>query len=170
MPGGSDDEGNAGLVEPAEGVVEVDGDAGGDAGCQSQDPVFSAAAGQEPGIAAADGGLPVDAGEFGDAVGERGAGADEAGEVVAVHPSGADDQVAGCFEGVEPASAARTASQGRACGAEWWSWLVLLLGGGCRGWQPADACGQLYFLAQPGDLVVLGGEPCQGLVPERRIR
>jgi len=32
--------------------------------------------------------------------------------------------------------------------------------------QPADAGGQAYFLAQPGDLVMLGGEPGQGLVPE----
>src|ERR1039457_171552 len=105
VPDGAGDEADAGLVESAEGVVEVDRDAGGDAGCQPQDPVLPAAAGKEPGIAAADDGLPVDVGEFGDAVGERGAGADEAGEVVAVQPSGADDQLAGCFEGVEPAGA-----------------------------------------------------------------
>jgi hypothetical protein len=36
-------------------------------------------------------------GEFGAVVGERGAGGGEAGEVVAVQSSGADDQVAGCF-------------------------------------------------------------------------
>ena len=41
-----DDEGDAGLVESAEGVVDVDGDAGGDAGCQPQDPVLPAAAGK----------------------------------------------------------------------------------------------------------------------------
>jgi len=57
---GSDDEGDAGLVESAEGVVEVGRDAGGDAGCQPQDPVLAAAAGKEPGVAAADVGLPVD--------------------------------------------------------------------------------------------------------------
>jgi hypothetical protein len=102
---GLDDEGDAGLVESGQRAVEVDGDAGGDAGCQPQDPVLSAAAGKVPGIAAGDGGLPVDVGEFGDAVGERGAGADETGEVAAVQPSGADDQLAGCFEGVEPGGA-----------------------------------------------------------------
>src|SRR5487761_1194509 len=102
---GADDEADAGLVESAEGVVEVDGDAGGDACCQPQDPVLPAAAGKEPGIAAADDGLPVDVGEFGGAAGDRGDGADEAGEVVAVQPSGADVQVAGCFEGVEPGGA-----------------------------------------------------------------
>jgi hypothetical protein len=99
---GADDEGDAGLVESAVGVVEAGGDAGGDAGCQPQEPVLPAAAGKEPGIAAADDGLPVDVGEFGAAVGERGAGGDGAGEVVAVQLSGADDQVAGCVEGAEP--------------------------------------------------------------------
>src|SRR6266568_1970102 len=84
---------------------EVDGDAVSDAGCQPQDPVLPAAAGKEPAIAAADDGLPVDMGEFGDAVGDRGAGGDEAGEVIAVQPSGADDQFAGCFEGVESGGA-----------------------------------------------------------------
>lgn len=118
----ADDEGDAGLAESAEGVVEVDGDAGGDAGCQPQDPVLPAAAGKEPGIASADDGLPVDMGEFGAAVGERGAGGDEAGEVVAVQPSGADDQVAGCLEGVEPGgSGADSVGQARARGAGWWS-------------------------------------------------
>src|SRR5271165_3420011 len=96
MADGADDEADAGAVESAEGVVEVDGDPGGDAGCQPQDPVLPAAAGEEPGIAAGDGGLPVDVGELGGA---------EAGEVVAVQPAGADDQVAGCFEGVEPGGA-----------------------------------------------------------------
>jgi hypothetical protein len=67
---GADDEGDAGPVESAEGVVEVDGDAGRNAGCQPQDPVLPAAAGKKPCIAAADDGLPVDVGEFGDAVGE----------------------------------------------------------------------------------------------------
>lgn len=102
---GPDDEGDAGVVESGQRVVEVDGDSGGDAGCQSQDPVLPAAAGKTPCFAAGDGGLPVDVGEFGDAVGERGAGADEAGEVVAAEPSGADDQFAGGFEGVEPGGA-----------------------------------------------------------------
>jgi len=97
------DEGDAGVVESGQRVVEVDGDCGGDAGWgQSQDPVLPAAAGKTPCFAAGDGGRPVDVGEFGDAVGERGAGADEAGEVVAAEPSGADDQFAGGFEGVEP--------------------------------------------------------------------
>ena len=32
--------------------------------------------------------------------------------------------------------------------------------------QAADAGSQAYFLAQPGDLVMLGGEPGQGLVME----
>jgi hypothetical protein len=32
--------------------------------------------------------------------------------------------------------------------------------------QAADAGGQAYFLAQPGDLVVLGGEPGEGLAAE----
>jgi hypothetical protein len=95
---GAGDEADAGLVESAERFVEVDGDAGGDAGRHPQDPVLPAAAGKEPGIAAADDGLPVDVGQFGDAVGDRGDGADERAEVVAVQPSGADDQVAGCFE------------------------------------------------------------------------
>ena len=88
----ADDEGDAGLVGSAEGVVEVGGDAGGDAGCQPQDPVLPGAAGKEPGIAAGDGGLPVDVGELGGAAGDRGGGGDEAGEVVAVQPAGADDQ------------------------------------------------------------------------------
>jgi len=61
----ADDEGDAGLVESAEGVVEVDWDADGDAGCQPQDPALPAAAGKEPGIAGGDDGLPVDVGEFG---------------------------------------------------------------------------------------------------------
>jgi hypothetical protein len=43
---------------------------------------------------------------------------------------------------------------------------VLPLGGRGRCWQPADAGGRPDFLAQPGDLVVLGGEPAQGLVAE----
>ena len=113
----ADDEGDAGLVESAEGVVKVDGDAGGDAGCQPQDPVLPAAAGKEPGIAAADDGLPVDMGEFGDAVGDRGAGADETAEVVAVQPSGADDQFAGCFGGLESGGAgADSVGQPGVCG------------------------------------------------------
>jgi hypothetical protein len=45
-----------------------------------------------------------------------------------------------------------------------WSWQVLFLGGGDR--QLADADGQPDFLAQPGDLVVLGGDPGQGLAAE----
>jgi len=88
MKDGADDEADAGLVESAERIVEVDRDPGGDAGCQPQDPVLPAAAGKEPRIAAADGGLPVDMGEFGDVVGDRGDGADEAGEVVAVQTPG----------------------------------------------------------------------------------
>jgi hypothetical protein len=72
----ADDEGDAGLVESAEGVVEVDWDADGDAGCQPQDPALPAAAGKEPGIAGGDDGLPVDVGEFGAAVGDRGDRAD----------------------------------------------------------------------------------------------
>lgn len=138
VPDSTDEEADAGLVESAEGVVEVDGGAGGDAGCHAQEPVFPAAAGKEPGIAAADDGLPVDMGEFGDAVGERGAGADEAGEVVAVHPSGADDQVAGCFEGVEPGGAGAD-SVGKAgfagldvmTGAAPWGKAPGLAAGGC---------------------------------------
>jgi len=78
MADGADDEADAGAVESAEGVVEVDGDPGGDAGCQPQDPVLPAAAGEEPGIAAGDGGLPVDVGELGGAAGDRGGGGDEA--------------------------------------------------------------------------------------------
>ncbi len=45
-----------------------------------------------------------------------------------------------------------------------WSWQVLLLCGGDR--QPADAGGRPGFLAEPGDLVVLGGDPGQGLAAE----
>src|SRR6266446_43494 len=78
VAGGADDEADAGLVEAAEGVVKVDGDADGDAGGQPQYPVLAAAAGEVTGIAAGDGGLPVDLGQLGDAVGERGAGADKA--------------------------------------------------------------------------------------------
>src|ERR1035441_743433 len=102
---GADDECDAGVVESAERFVEVDGDASSDAGCQPQDPVLPAAAGKEPGIVAADDGLPVDVGELGDAVGDRGDGADETAEVVAVQPSAADDQIAGCFERVEAGGA-----------------------------------------------------------------
>src|SRR5712691_525815 len=64
-----DDEADSGLVESGERVVEVDGDAVGDAGGQPQYPVLAAA---------------------------------EASEVAAAQPSGADDQVAGGFERVEP--------------------------------------------------------------------
>ena len=136
--GEADAEADAGAVESAEGVVEVDGDPGGDAGCQPQDPVLPAAAGEEPGIAAGDGGLPVDVGELGGAAGDRGGGGDEAGEVVAVQPAGADDQVAGCFEGVEPARRRGQRQRVRVPRAGRWSWQVLLLicggpaAGGCR--------------------------------------
>src|ERR1035437_652525 len=102
---GADDECDAGGVRSAERFVEVDGDASSDAGCQPQDPVLPAAAGKEPGIVAADDGLPVDVGELGDAVGDRGDGADETPAVVAVQPSAADDQIAGCFERVEAGGA-----------------------------------------------------------------
>ena len=43
---------------------------------------------------------------------------------------------------------------------------MLLLGG--RDWQPADAGGQPDILAQPGDLLMLGGEPGEGPVAEGR--
>jgi hypothetical protein len=43
---------------------------------------------------------------------------------------------------------------------------VLLLGEQGRGRQAADAGGLLDFAAQPGDLVVLGGDPGQRLDPE----
>src|ERR1019366_2998476 len=141
QPDGADDECDAGVVESAERFVEVDGDASSDAGCQPQDPVLPAAAGKEPGIVAADDGLPVDVGELGDAVGDRGDGADETAEVVAVQPSAADDQIAGCFERVEA-------------------------GGAGADRQPADAGCHVGFPAQPGDLVMLGGEPGQSLVAE----
>ena len=143
--GEADAEADAGAVESAEGVVEVDGDPGGDAGCQPQDPVLPAAAGEEPGIAAGDGGLPVDVGELGGAAGDRGGGGDEAGEVVAVQPAGADDQVAGCFEGVEPArrrwrgqrQRVRVPRAGR------WSWQVLLLNCGGAGSRRMPAAGRV---------------------------
>jgi hypothetical protein len=45
---GADDEADVCVVESAERVVEVDGDADGDAGGQPQYPVLPAAAGQEP--------------------------------------------------------------------------------------------------------------------------
>src|SRR6266404_9743094 len=102
---GADDEADVGLVQAGERVVEVDGDADGDAGCQAQYPVLAATAWQETCITAGDDGLPVDVGQFGGAVGERGGGADEAGEVVAAQPSCAYDQFAGRFEGVEPGGA-----------------------------------------------------------------
>jgi hypothetical protein len=54
MAGGTDDEADAGLVESAERVVEIDGDAVGDAGCRWQYRVLPAAAWEKPGIAAAD--------------------------------------------------------------------------------------------------------------------
>jgi hypothetical protein len=66
MADGADDKADAGAVESAEGVVvEGNGDPGGGAGCQPRDPVLPVAAGEEPGTAAGDGGLPVDVGEFG---------------------------------------------------------------------------------------------------------
>ena len=47
---------------------------------------------------------------------------DEAGEVVAVQPSGADDQVAGCFEGVESGGAgADSVGQAGLAGLDGWS-------------------------------------------------
>jgi hypothetical protein len=64
MPHDADDEADAGLVESGERVIEVNGDAGGDAGCQAQYPVLSAAAGEVTGIAAGDDGLPVVIGLF----------------------------------------------------------------------------------------------------------
>ena len=48
MADGADDEADAGAVESAEGVVEVDGDPGGDAGCQPQDPVSPLLQGRSP--------------------------------------------------------------------------------------------------------------------------
>jgi len=45
---GLDDEGDAGLVESAERVVEVDGDPGGDAGCQPQDRFSPLLQGRSP--------------------------------------------------------------------------------------------------------------------------
>ena len=68
MAHGADYEADIGLIEAAERVVEVDGDANGDAGRQAQDAVLPATAGQVSGIAAGDDGLPVDLGQFGDAV------------------------------------------------------------------------------------------------------
>src|SRR5712691_8559323 len=183
-----DDEADSVLVESGERVVEVDGDAVGDAGGQPQYPVLAAAAGQEPGLPACDDRLPVDVGHFGDAVGQRGAGADEAGEVAAAQPSGADDQVAGGFERVEPGgtgaeSICETLSVCAVQGAgrrrmRHGRYPFSLTGTRLRqsqgmgsgasrggGGQPANAGGLLDFAAQPGDLVVLGGDPgqCPGL-------
>jgi hypothetical protein len=64
----ADDEADAGLMESAERVVEVDGDPGGDAGGQAQYSVLPAAAWKVISIAAGDDGLPVDLGQFRDAV------------------------------------------------------------------------------------------------------
>ena len=167
MADGADDEADAARSSPLRVSLRLTGIRR-RAACQPQDPVLPAAAGEEPGSAAGDGGLPVDVGEFGGAAGDRGGGGDEAGEVVAVQPTGADDQVAGCFEGVEPAAPARQRQRVRVPRAGRWSWQVLLLI--AAGTAAGDAGGQPGFLAEPGDLVVLGGDPGQGLARKPSAR
>ena len=86
----SDEQAGVVIIEPGDGVAEVDGGAGGEAGRQLENVAFAGGAGEVAAGEGGDGGFPVDGGDRGAATGAAG---DEPGrEVVAVQEGSVADQ------------------------------------------------------------------------------
>jgi hypothetical protein len=103
MEDGGDYQVDGVIVEPGEGVAEIQREPVGQAGREAQDSLFSSGTGQFAGVERGDGGWPVDCGHVGDAVGDAGAEVDESlgGAVAAQEVSVVDEEVGGGFEAVE---------------------------------------------------------------------